>query len=171
MWLSSKDLRLRFASKKLSPRYMGNFKIPRQITCFISSSLTIHLSHFSYLSCFLAKTYGWSEGTEEPGRGRKIKFPSYHHRRRGGLPSKGDSRLKMLLQGVTVLVQLGWVWSRGEILSEITGHPELTAEFHQNHAKIPWRRAPYLGLITCTGVFTSLLYINCLRTLSHCEVF
>ncbi len=139
VWLSTRDLRLRLPCKKLSPRYVGPFKISRQITP-VSFRLELP-SNYRISPTFhvsLLKPSGGPRGASEEGADPQTPPPilvdgeeAYrvhellNSRRRGGC-------CKYLVdwEGFGP-EERSWVNS-GDILD-----PTLTEEFHRSHPERP----------------------------------
>ncbi len=146
VWLSTKDLRLRLPCKKLSPRYVGPFKISRQISP-VSFRLELpsnyHISPTFHVS--LLKPAGGPSGETEMGARPQTPLPFL-------VDSEEAYRVHELLdsrrRGGTLQYLVEWEgfgpeersWvNAGDILA-----PTLTEEFHRTHpeklAPRPWRR-------------------------------
>ncbi|KAL0180477.1 hypothetical protein M9458_022883 [Cirrhinus mrigala] len=136
VWLSTRDLRLRLPCRKLSPRYVGPFKIIRQVTP-VSYRLALpseyRISPTFHVS--LLKAAGAPRGVDDLDEDREQRPPPLiiddeeayrvneilNSRRRGGV-------LQYLVdwEGYGP-EERSWVNAK-DILD-----PSLTAEFHQNH--------------------------------------
>ncbi len=123
VWLSTRDIRLRLPCKKLNPRYVGPFKIIRQITRFIQVSLTCSLPYLTHLSCLFAEARWWSERSGGPRRGWWPEGPSHHHWWPGGIPGSRNPGLSSSGQIPPVSRGLGGVRSGGTVLGQCWWYP------------------------------------------------
>ncbi|XP_073701959.1 matrix-remodeling-associated protein 5 [Garra rufa] len=168
VWLSTRNLRLRLPCKKLSPRYVGPFKITRQITP-VSFRLDLpaeyRISPTFHVS--LLKPAGRPEEREVLDEtapqvpapliidGEEVYRVStiLDSRRRNGL-------LQYLVDWEDYgPEERSWVPAK-DILD-----PSLTAEFHSTHPDRPGPRVPGLPVHFLYGGHKSVL-----RQLIHCEV-
>ncbi len=123
VWLSTRDLRLRLPCRKLSPRYVGPFKISRQITPVsfrlelpsnYRISLTFHVS--------LLKLAGDARGETEEGAQPQTPLP-FLVDWRGDLQSAWVARLQTPGRYPPVSGWLGVVRSGGAFLGQCRRHP------------------------------------------------
>ncbi len=139
VWLSTRDLRLRLPCRKLSPRYVGPFKISRQITpvsfrlelpANYRVSPTFHVS--------LLKPAGGPRGTSEEGAEPQTPPPILVD---GEEAYRVHELLDSRRQGGTLQYLVDWEgfgpeersWvNSGDILD-----PTLTEEFHRLHPEKP----------------------------------
>ncbi len=120
VWLSTWDLRLRLPCKKLNPRYVGPFKIIRQIT---PVSFRLTLPYLTHLSCLFAQARWWSERSGGPRRGWWPEGPSHRRWRSGGLPGPRTPGLSSSGQIPPVSRGLGGVRSGGTVMGQCWWYP------------------------------------------------
>ncbi len=138
VWLSTRDLRLRLPCKKLSPRYLGPFKILRQITP-VSFRLALP-SNYRISPTFhasLLKPAGGSRGAEDQEEAGDKGAPSIIidgeevYQVHEILDSRG--RIIQYLVDWEGYGPEEWSWvSAGDILD-----PSLTTDFHRTHPEKP----------------------------------
>ncbi len=140
VWLSTRDLRLRLPCKKLSPRYVGPFKISRQITP-VSFRLELP-SNYRISPTFpagsLLKTAGGPRGASEEGAEPQTPPPILVD---GEEAYRVHELLDSRRRDVTLQYLVDWEgfgpeersWvNSGDILD-----PTLTEEFHRSHPERP----------------------------------
>ncbi|KAI2667405.1 Transposon Tf2-8 polyprotein [Labeo rohita] len=142
VWLSTRDLRLRLPCRKLSPRYIGPFKILRQINNVtfqlqLPPRYRIHPTfHVSLLKPFSPSATDTAGAGAEPPPPEVLDQPSIYlvheildSRRRGG-------RLEYLVDWEGYgLEERSWV-ARDDVLD-----PALLLDFHRNHLDRPAPRS------------------------------
>ncbi len=137
VWLSTRDIRLRLPCKKLSPRYIGPFKIQRQINEItyqlqLPPRYRIHPTfHVSVLKPCSSLTPDQHE-PDEPPPPEILDQPSVYQVRNIMESRRWGGRLEYLVdwEGYEPEEQ-SWV-ARDDILD-----PILLQEFHRNHPNLP----------------------------------
>ncbi len=152
VWLSTRDLRLRLPCKKLSPRYVGPFKILRQITP-VSFRLALP-SNYRISPTFhvsLLKPTGGSRGAEDQEEAGDQGAPSII------LDGEEVYRVQEILdsrrRGRVIQYLVDWEGygpeERSWVSAEDILDPSLTTDFHRTHPEKPAPRPRGRPRIVC----------------------